>query len=56
MARYHDEDEREDLELPFLDLPTIVKATDDFSISQKLGQGGFGVVYRVIMKHTSLMN
>ncbi|KAK4286017.1 hypothetical protein QN277_002634 [Acacia crassicarpa] len=46
MTRYDDEDEQEDLELPFLDLPTIVKATDDFSISKKLGQGGFGAVYR----------
>ncbi|KAI9093249.1 hypothetical protein K1719_027263 [Acacia pycnantha] len=49
MIRYNDEDEQENLELPFLDLPTIVKATDDFSISKKLGQGGFGAVYRGLL-------
>lgn len=27
---------------------TIKDATDDFSNSNKLGQGGFGAVYRVI--------
>jgi hypothetical protein len=35
-------------ELPFFDLTTIRKATDDFSDSNKLGQGGFGAVYKVI--------
>ncbi|PRQ28544.1 putative protein kinase RLK-Pelle-DLSV family [Rosa chinensis] len=33
-------------ELPFIDLATIRKATDDFSDSNKLGQGGFGAVYK----------
>ncbi|KAK9936135.1 hypothetical protein M0R45_012996 [Rubus argutus] len=33
-------------ELPFFDLTTIRKATDDFSDSNKLGQGGFGAVYK----------
>lgn len=30
------------------DFKLIREATDDFSISNKLGQGGFGVVYKVI--------
>lgn len=34
-------------EFPFLDLPTIRAATDDFSDSNRLGQGGFGTVYKV---------
>ncbi|KAF7822797.1 G-type lectin S-receptor-like serine/threonine-protein kinase [Senna tora] len=46
MAQNNDEGEQEDLELPLLDLATIVKATEDFSINKKLGQGGFGAVYR----------
>ena len=31
-------------------MSTIVKATDNFSISNKLGEGGFGPVYKVILK------
>lgn len=34
-------------ELPFFNLSTIVKATDHFSENNKLGEGGFGPVYRV---------
>ncbi|MED6167528.1 hypothetical protein PIB30_003500 [Stylosanthes scabra] len=34
------------LDLPIFDLATIVKATQDFSISNKLGKGGFGTVYK----------
>jgi hypothetical protein len=30
------------------DFPTIRVATDNFSDANKLGQGGFGVVYKVI--------
>ncbi|KAL6197578.1 hypothetical protein ACLB2K_033186 [Fragaria x ananassa] len=33
-------------ELPFIDLATIRNSTDDFSDSNKLGQGGFGAVYK----------
>lgn len=33
-------------ELPLFDLTTIVVATDNFSSSNKLGQGGFGTVYK----------
>ncbi|KAL4628531.1 hypothetical protein ACB092_05G245900 [Castanea dentata] len=33
-------------ELPFIDLATIRSATDEFSDLNKLGQGGFGTVYK----------
>jgi len=36
-----------DLELPFFDFATIVRATRDFLSDNMLGQGGFGPVYRV---------
>ncbi|KAM5586615.1 hypothetical protein ABKV19_005509 [Rosa sericea] len=42
---YRGED-REDLELPLFDLITIANATNDFSSSNKLGEGGFGPVYK----------
>jgi len=35
------------LELPFFDLATIINATNNFSIEKKLGEGGFGPVYKV---------
>lgn len=38
-----------DIELPLFDLSTISKATDNFSINNKLGEGGFGPVYKVII-------
>ncbi|KAK7312934.1 hypothetical protein VNO77_37199 [Canavalia gladiata] len=41
-----DKEHEEDLDLPFFDFATIVRATDDFSSDKKLGQGGFGPVYR----------
>ncbi|GAV90577.1 LOW QUALITY PROTEIN: S_locus_glycop domain-containing protein/B_lectin domain-containing protein/Pkinase_Tyr domain-containing protein/PAN_2 domain-containing protein/DUF3403 domain-containing protein [Cephalotus follicularis] len=40
------ENGEDDLELPIFDLATIVKATDNFSINKKLGEGGFGAVYK----------
>ncbi|KAK9268464.1 hypothetical protein L1049_000215 [Liquidambar formosana] len=36
----------EDQELPLFDLTTVAKATNNFSINNKLGQGGFGPVYK----------
>ncbi|KAK7262697.1 hypothetical protein RJT34_30273 [Clitoria ternatea] len=39
-------EKKEDLELPCLDFATIVRATNDFSSEKRLGQGGFGPVYR----------
>ena len=35
-------------DLPFFDLSVIVAATDNFSDANKLGEGGFGSVYKVL--------
>ncbi|KAK9048819.1 hypothetical protein SSX86_032215 [Deinandra increscens subsp. villosa] len=40
----------EDLELPLLSLSTIQRATDYFSMNNKLGEGGFGPVYKGILE------
>lgn len=37
----------DDIELPMFDFKTLAMATDNFSEANKLGQGGFGIVYRV---------
>ncbi|XP_062170533.1 G-type lectin S-receptor-like serine/threonine-protein kinase SD1-1 [Alnus glutinosa] len=37
---------KEDMELPVFDLAAITNATDNFSNSNKLGEGGFGPVYK----------
>ncbi|OIW10497.1 hypothetical protein TanjilG_00435 [Lupinus angustifolius] len=39
----------DDLELPLFDFNTITIATNNFSEHNKLGQGGFGVVYKGIL-------
>ena len=49
------EDQNEDLELPLFELATIANATDNFSINKKLGEGGFGPVYKVKLQHTCRM-
>lgn len=36
------------LELPTFDFEEIAAATDNFSISSKIGEGGFGPVFKVI--------
>ncbi|XP_010247747.1 PREDICTED: G-type lectin S-receptor-like serine/threonine-protein kinase At4g27290 isoform X2 [Nelumbo nucifera] len=43
---YRDESNIDNLELPSFDFATIVKATDNFSDTNKLGEGGFGPVYK----------
>ncbi|XP_044502540.1 G-type lectin S-receptor-like serine/threonine-protein kinase At4g27290 [Mangifera indica] len=40
------DDSKEDLELPLFELDTISNATDNFSSNKKLGEGGFGPVYK----------
>ncbi|XVF77833.1 hypothetical protein PTKIN_Ptkin14bG0079100 [Pterospermum kingtungense] len=41
-----DEDANDNMELPRFDFNTIVTATDSFSNHKKLGEGGFGPVYK----------
>ncbi|XP_058210783.1 G-type lectin S-receptor-like serine/threonine-protein kinase At4g27290 isoform X2 [Rhododendron vialii] len=41
--------QKEELELPLFDLATISKATNNFSEHNKLGEGGFGSVYKGIL-------
>ncbi|XWS70701.1 hypothetical protein CRYUN_Cryun03dG0069800 [Craigia yunnanensis] len=49
-SSFNGKNQKEDLELPFFDLATIVLATNNFSMKNKLGQGGFGSVYKGILK------
>ncbi|XP_065017118.1 G-type lectin S-receptor-like serine/threonine-protein kinase At4g27290 [Musa acuminata AAA Group] len=45
--RHNDEGtEANDLDLPLFDLGTVADATGNFSIESKLGEGGFGPVYK----------
>ncbi|KAK7312937.1 hypothetical protein VNO77_37205 [Canavalia gladiata] len=46
ITKKNNETEQEDLELPLFDLATIAHATNHFSDHNKLGEGGFGPVYR----------
>ncbi|KAI3748619.1 hypothetical protein L6452_11830 [Arctium lappa] len=47
--RYSDV-EKDDLELNFVSLSKIIKATNNFSIDNKLGEGGFGPVYKGVLE------
>ncbi|KAM3702535.1 hypothetical protein ACB098_04G033000 [Castanea mollissima] len=40
------ETQKEDLKLPLFDLETVSTATNKFSFQNKIGQGGFGPVYK----------
>ncbi|KAH9796637.1 Receptor-like serine/threonine-protein kinase SD1-8 [Citrus sinensis] len=44
--RDYSAEKTDDLELPLFDFETIVRATDNFTDYNKLGQGGFGIVYK----------
>ncbi|XP_043810810.1 receptor-like serine/threonine-protein kinase SD1-8 isoform X3 [Manihot esculenta] len=44
-----DQSSEEDLDLPLFDLVTISHATNKFSLSNRLGRGGFGPVYKGIL-------
>ena len=50
---YNNEDWKEYMELPIFDLITISNATNNFASSNKLGEGGFGSVYKVNKNLTS---
>ncbi|CAL5390621.1 unnamed protein product [Camellia sinensis] len=45
-----DKSQTEDLELPLFDLAVIVNSTNNFSINNKLGEGGFGPIYKGIVE------
>ncbi|KAK1362501.1 Receptor-like serine/threonine-protein kinase [Heracleum sosnowskyi] len=45
-----DEKERDSLDLPLFDFVQIANATDNFSGNNKLGEGGFGTVYKGLME------
>ncbi|RWW47394.1 hypothetical protein BHE74_00046622 [Ensete ventricosum] len=46
--RHNDEGtEATDLDLPLFDLGTVADATGNFSVENKLGEGGFGPVYKL---------
>ncbi|TYH84954.1 hypothetical protein ES332_D02G232300v1 [Gossypium tomentosum] len=40
------EDNKEDIDVPYFNLESILVATDNFAEANKLGQGGFGPVYK----------
>ncbi|KAJ9542967.1 hypothetical protein OSB04_029473 [Centaurea solstitialis] len=42
--------EKDDLDLNFISLSKVVKATNNFSIDNKLGEGGFGPVYKGVLE------
>ena len=46
-SEFREEDEK-GIDVPFFDLESILVATDNFSDANKLGQGGYGPVYKVI--------
>lgn len=43
------ENENKDLDLPLFDFKVIADATNNFSVNNKLGEGGFGPVYKVLI-------
>ncbi|CAL5321789.1 unnamed protein product [Camellia sinensis] len=45
-----DKSQMEDLELPLFDLAVIVNSTNNFSINNKLGEGGFGPAYKGMLE------
>ncbi|CAL5393161.1 unnamed protein product [Camellia sinensis] len=47
---YNDKSQKEDLELPLFDLAVIANSTNTFSIDNKLGEGGFGPVYKGMLE------
>jgi hypothetical protein len=45
----NNKDMKEELELPFFNMDELASATNNFSDANKLGEGGFGPVYKVII-------
>ena len=46
-GEFNEENEK-GIDVPFYDLESILVATDNFSNENKLGQGGYGLVFKVI--------
>ncbi|KAK2369713.1 G-type lectin S-receptor serine/threonine-protein kinase [Trifolium repens] len=46
LNNHTDNKENDDIDIPIFDLSTIANATNNFCIDNKLGQGGFGPVYK----------
>ena len=46
-SEFEEEDEK-GIDVPFFDLESILIATNNFSNENKLGEGGYGPVYKVI--------
>lgn len=44
---FGEEDEVKDLKLPLMEFEAVVAATQHFSDVNKVGKGGFGIVYKV---------
>ncbi|KZV55961.1 hypothetical protein F511_21580 [Dorcoceras hygrometricum] len=49
MSQKYESHERE-IELPMFDLNSLTKATDNFSLRNKIGEGGFGPVYKGLLE------
>ncbi|RDX66320.1 G-type lectin S-receptor-like serine/threonine-protein kinase, partial [Mucuna pruriens] len=46
MTKENIERQLEDQDVPLFDLLTITTATNNFTLNNKIGQGGFGPVYK----------
>lgn len=44
----HIQSQENEVEMPIFDFTTIEIATNGFSFSNKIGEGGFGPVYKVV--------
>ncbi|CAL5415554.1 unnamed protein product [Camellia sinensis] len=47
---YTNKSQKEDLKLPLFDLAVIANSTNNLSINNKIGEGGFGAVYKGILE------
>ncbi|KAI3721392.1 hypothetical protein L2E82_32402 [Cichorium intybus] len=50
VENYTNESRNKDTELSAFSLSTIAKSTNDFSLNNKLGEGGFGPVYKGVLE------